>query len=190
MSTDDTTPGEDILNPSPALVEQIMAGFDAARAEAESDRSEDVQVAVAELGSYAASMIVAAAHAEPMNKLAESLAELIHGSGRTGDTSRDNLSSTFSALAEAADDRLFTMIRDGATTAEIGGSYDRNIMYRRLARIRETMRELDAAVGAALGEFVPYAPEDAWPKGVALLTGDPDTVDAEAARQAEERASD
>lgn len=129
------------------------------------DRPDEIQATVAELGSYAASMIVAAAHAEPLNKMADDLTSLIHGSGRTGDTSRDNLSSTFSALAEAADDRLFAMIRNGETTAEIGGSYDRRIMYQRLARVRETLRDLDAAVGAALGEFVAYAPDDAWPKG-------------------------
>lgn len=125
----------------------------------EHDRADSIDTAAAELGSYAASMVVAAAHAEPMASTAGELLSLVAGSGRAGDTSARDMSATFTGLAADAHTRLFAMVRNGQTDIQLGGAYDRSAMYRRLQAIRAKLAELDASVLAVAGEFGPYVPE-------------------------------
>lgn len=124
------------------------------------DESPDYEDAAATFGAYAASMIVAAAHAQHLSEAVTSLAELGAGDGRPGNGS---LSSEFSRLSDAADHRLFRLVRHGMDDVDLPDERQRGDMYRRLTRMRKAIADADRALVDVLDQLHPYVPDNALP---------------------------
>lgn len=134
------------------------------------DESPDYEDAAAEFGAYAASMIVAAAHAQLLGEAVTRLADLGGGDGRVGN---GPLSAEFSRLSDAADHRLFRLVRHGMDDVGLPDERQRGDLYRRLVRMRKALADADRALVDTLDQLHPYVPDNALP------AADTDTDEAE-----------